>query len=60
MGGVAADKHEVKMPANKRGCSNKRHREEEEVTDAMATTEEDATGIGTVAAGWEDEDNETG
>ncbi len=31
-----------------------------EVPHAMATMEEDATGIGTAAAGWEDEDNETG
>ncbi len=30
-----------------------------EVTDAMMTTEEDAAGMGTVVAGWEDEDNET-
>jgi hypothetical protein len=34
--------------------------EEMEVTDAMATTEKDAAGVGTVAAGWEDEDDETG
>jgi hypothetical protein len=31
-----------------------------EVADAMVTTEDDAAGVGTVAAGWEDEDNETG
>ncbi len=31
-----------------------------EVTDAMVTTEDDAAGVGTVAAGWEDEDDETG
>jgi hypothetical protein len=31
-----------------------------EVADAIVTTEEDAGGVGTVAAGWEDEDNETG
>ncbi len=30
-----------------------------EVADAMVTTEDDAAGVGTVAAGWEDEDNET-
>ncbi len=30
-----------------------------EVTDAMATMEEDAVGIGTVVARWKDEDNET-
>ncbi len=45
-------------PANKRCSHNKRHGAEEEVTDAMAMTEEDAAGVGTVAAGWEDEDNE--
>jgi hypothetical protein len=47
-------------PANKRWCHNERHEEEMEVADTMATTEEDSAGIGTVAAGWEDEDNETG
>ncbi len=47
------------MPANKRWCRNERHEEEMEVTDARATTEEDAVGIGTVAAEWKDEDNET-
>ena len=31
-----------------------------EVADAMVTTEDDAAGVGTVAVGWEDEDNETG
>ncbi len=46
-------------PANKRRCQDKRHEEEMEVADAMVTTEEDAAGIGTVATGWEDEDNET-
>jgi hypothetical protein len=30
-----------------------------EVADAMASTEEDAAGVGIVAAGWEDEDDET-
>jgi hypothetical protein len=52
--------HEVDTPANKRRCRNERHGEEEEVADAMAMTEEDAAGIETVAAGWEDGDNETG
>jgi hypothetical protein len=47
------------MPANERRCRNKRHGEEEEVADAMLTTEEDAAGVGLVAAGWEDEDDET-
>ncbi len=56
--GWEAKSVEVDTPANKRRCHNKRHGEEEEVTDAMAMTEEDAAGIGTVAAGWEDEDNE--
>jgi hypothetical protein len=37
-----------------------RHGEEEKVVDAVATMEEDAVGVGAVAAGWEDEDNETG
>ncbi len=50
----------VDLPANKRWCHNKRHEEEMEVADAMATMEEDALGIGMVAARWEDEDNETG
>ena len=31
-----------------------------EVADTMVTTENDAAGVGTVAAGWEDESNETG
>ncbi len=48
------------MPANKRRCRNQRHEEEMEVADAMATMEEDAAGLGMVAARWEDEDNETG
>ncbi len=47
-------------PANKREGCNERHEEEMEVPNAMATTEEDAVGIGTVPAGWEDEDNATG
>jgi hypothetical protein len=38
------------MPANKRQCHNKRHGEEEEVADAIAMTEEDAAGVGIVAA----------
>ncbi len=42
------------MPANKRRVHNKRHEEEIEVTDAMATMEEDAADVGMVAAGWED------
>ncbi len=46
-------------PANKRRCHNKRHGEKEEVADVMAMTEEDAAGIWTVVARWEDEDNET-
>jgi hypothetical protein len=59
MGGVVASGREVDMPANKRRCHNKRHGEEKEVADAMATMEEDAVGIGMVAAGWGDEDVET-
>ncbi len=47
-------------PANERRCRNERREKEIEVADAMATTEEDAAGVGTVAAGWEDEDYETG
>jgi hypothetical protein len=31
-----------------------------EVVDAMVTMKEDAASIGTMASGWEDEDNETG
>ncbi len=46
-------------PANERWCHDERHDEEMEVADAMATTEEDAVGVGTVAAGWEGEDDET-
>jgi hypothetical protein len=30
-----------------------------EVADAMASMKEDAVGVGTVVAGWEDEDDET-
>jgi hypothetical protein len=48
------------MPANKRRCRGERHEEEMEVANAMATMEEDAVGVRTVAAWWEDEDNETG
>jgi hypothetical protein len=48
----------LEMPANKRRCRNKRHEEEMEVADAMATTEEDTVGVGMLVAGWEDEDNE--
>ncbi len=58
--GVVAGKHEVDMSENERRCRNERHGEEEEVADAMAMTEEDVAGIGTVAAGWEDEDDDTG
>jgi hypothetical protein len=58
--GGAARGGGVDMPANERRCHNKRHEEEMEVADAMATTEEDAAGIGMVVAGWEDEDDETG
>ncbi len=50
----------MEMPANERRCRNERHEEEMEFTDAMATTEEAAAGVGTVAAGWEDEDNKNG
>ncbi len=48
------------MPANERRCHDERHEEEMEVADTMATTEEDAAGLGTVAEGWEHEDDETG
>jgi hypothetical protein len=41
------------MVANKRQCPNKRHGEEVEVSDTIATTEEDAAGIGTVVAASE-------
>ncbi len=58
-GGVVAGRREVDTPANKRRCRNKRHGKEKEVADAMATIEEDAASVGTTAAGWEDEDNET-
>ncbi len=44
---------------DKRWCRDERHDEEMEIADAMAKTEEDAAGVGMVAAGWEDEDNET-
>ncbi len=50
-GGVVVGRHEVDMPANKRRCRNMRCGEEEDITDAMAMMEEDATGIGTVTAG---------
>ncbi len=40
-------------PANERRCRGERHGEEEEVADAMATTEEDAAVAGTVEAGWD-------
>jgi hypothetical protein len=48
------------MPANKRRRRDEKHEEDMEVADAMATMEEDAAGIETVAAVWEDENNETG
>ncbi len=57
--GVVAGRREVDMPASKRRCRNERLREEEEVTDAIAMTEEDAAGVWTMAAGWKDEDNGT-
>jgi hypothetical protein len=47
------------MPTNKRWCHGERHEEEMEVIIAMATMEEDAVGVRTATAGWEDEDNET-
>ncbi len=50
-GGVVPGGREVDTPANKRQCRNERHGEEEEVTDAMAMMEEDAAGVGMVAAG---------
>jgi hypothetical protein len=37
-----------------------RHGEEEKNTGAMATTEEDAADVGTVVAGWEDENKDPG
>ncbi len=45
-------------PANERQCCNERHEEEMEVADTMVTTEEEAASVGTMAAGWEDEDDE--
>jgi hypothetical protein len=57
MGGVVASGHEVGTPANKRRCHNKRHGEDDKIAKAMATMEEDAAGVGTVAAGWVNEDN---
>jgi hypothetical protein len=36
------------------------HEEEMEVAGTMVTMEKDAAGVGTVRAGCEDEDNETG
>ncbi len=48
------------MPAYERWCHNKRHEKEMEVTDAWQQKEEDAAGVEAVAAGWEDEDYETG
>jgi hypothetical protein len=47
----------VDTPANERQCCNVRHGEEEEVADAMAMKKEDEAGIGTMAIGWENEDN---
>jgi hypothetical protein len=58
-GGIVAGGCEVDRPANKRLCHKERHAEEEEVGDPMATTGEDAAGMGMVAAGWDDDDNET-
>ncbi len=52
-GGVVAGTREVDTSANKRRCRGKRHGEEEEVVDAMATTEEDAAVLGTLVAGWD-------
>jgi hypothetical protein len=51
MGGIVTSGREVDTPANKRRCCNKKHGEEEDIADAMAMTEEDAAGIGTMAAG---------
>jgi hypothetical protein len=48
------------MPADKRQCHKKGHEEEMEVANTMATIEEDAVGIGSVTARWEDKDNDTG
>jgi hypothetical protein len=59
MGGIVTNGREVDTPANKRQCHNKRHGEEEEGADAMATMKEDAAGIVTVVVVWADEDNET-
>ncbi len=50
----------VDTPVNKGRCRDERHDKVMEVADAMATTEEDAAGLGTVAAGWEDEGDKTG
>jgi hypothetical protein len=52
-GGVVAGGCEVDTPANKRQCRGLRHGEEEEVADAMATTEKDAVVARTVAAEWD-------
>jgi hypothetical protein len=60
MGELVASGHEVNTPAKEKQCRNKRHGEEEEVADAMAMAEEDAAGIGRVAAGLDNEDDETG
>jgi hypothetical protein len=43
----------VDTPANERRCHGERHGEEEEVADAMATTEEDAAVAGMVVTGWD-------
>ena len=48
-GGVVAGRRQMDTPANERRCRNERHGEEEEVADAMATTEEDAVAV----AKWE-------
>jgi hypothetical protein len=52
-GGVVAGGHEVDTPANERWCHSKRHGEEEEVVDAMATMEDDAAVPATVTTGWD-------
>ncbi len=60
MGGIVAGGLEVDTPSNKRQCHNKRHGMEEEVMDATVTKEEHAVSIKTVAAGWDNEEDETG
>jgi hypothetical protein len=50
--GIVASRNGVDTPtpANKRRCRNERHWEEEEVADAMATTEEDAVAVAVAMA----------